>query len=148
MDTEKQRWRRCEDARMTEWKRQKWAATRDVYRVANQQLLSGSERGRPGWFLDMKYQTCSDLNLISESSLSVYTGANWEATMHFRSLLPDYYHRMYMYNLSDMLIKHNVQSATQANLFSHLNKSSRDKLLQLRPSFPYLINSLCNNHAD
>jgi len=32
-----------------------------VYRIANQQslaCLSGSERRRPGWFLDMKYQTC------------------------------------------------------------------------------------------
>ena len=39
--------------------------SRGAYRVANQQslaCLSGSERRRPGWFLDfldMKYQTCS-----------------------------------------------------------------------------------------
>ena len=35
--------------------------TRGAYRVANQQslaCLSGSERRSPGWFLDMKYQTC------------------------------------------------------------------------------------------
>jgi len=44
-----------------ERKRQKRAASRGAYRVANQQslaCLSGSERRRPGWFLDMKYQTC------------------------------------------------------------------------------------------
>jgi len=46
-----------------EWKRQKRAAinTRGAYRVTNQQslaCLSGSERRRPSWFLDMKYQTC------------------------------------------------------------------------------------------
>ena len=35
--------------------------TRGAYRVTNQQslaCLSGSEHRRPGWFLDMKYQTC------------------------------------------------------------------------------------------
>ena len=39
-------------------------ASRCTYRVAIHrerlpgELLSGSERPRPGWFLDMKYQTC------------------------------------------------------------------------------------------
>ena len=36
MDTEKQRQRRCDNTRL---KRQKWAATRDAYRVTNQQKM-------------------------------------------------------------------------------------------------------------
>jgi len=42
MDTEKQRQRRCNDARLTESgnARQKQAATRGTYRVANQQSLA------------------------------------------------------------------------------------------------------------
>ena len=47
-----------------EQKCQKRAATRGAYRsLTNRvwlsgELLSGSERRRPGWFLDMKCQTC------------------------------------------------------------------------------------------
>ena len=64
MDTEKQRQRRLDDTRLTESgnARSEQLNTRGAYRVANQQslaCLSGSERRRPGWFLDMKYQTCS-----------------------------------------------------------------------------------------
>ena len=63
MDTEKQRQRRRDDARLTESgnARSEQLNTHGAYRVANQQslaCLSGSERQRPGWFLDMKYQTC------------------------------------------------------------------------------------------
>ena len=63
MDTEKQRQRRRDDARLTESgnARSEQLNTRGAYRVANQQnlaCLSGSECRRPGWFLDMKYQTC------------------------------------------------------------------------------------------
>ena len=63
MDTEKQRQRRHDDAWLTESgnARSEQLNTRGAYRVANQQnlaCLSGSERQRPGWFLDMKYQTC------------------------------------------------------------------------------------------
>ena len=63
MDTEKQRQRRRDDVRLTEGgnARSEQLNTRSAYRVANQQslaCLSGSERRRPGWFLDMKYQTC------------------------------------------------------------------------------------------
>ena len=63
MDTEKQRQRRRDDARLTESgnARNEQLNTRGAYRVANQQsmaCLSGSERRRLGWFLDMKYQTC------------------------------------------------------------------------------------------
>ena len=64
MDTEKQGQHRCDYARLTEGgnARSEQLNTRSAYRVANQQslaCLSGSERRRPGWFLDMKYQTCS-----------------------------------------------------------------------------------------
>jgi len=68
MDTEKQRQRRRDDARLTGTEsgnaRSEQLNTRGAYRsrVANQKSLacpSGSERRRPGWFLDMKYQTCS-----------------------------------------------------------------------------------------
>jgi len=63
MDTEMQRQRRCDDARLNERgnARNEQLNTCGAYRVANQQSLaslSGSERRRPGWFLDMKYQTC------------------------------------------------------------------------------------------
>jgi len=66
MDTEKQRQRRRDDARLTESgnARSEQLNTRGAYRVAYQQslaCLSGSERRRPGWFLDMKYQTCFQL---------------------------------------------------------------------------------------
>ena len=64
MDTKKQRQRRRDDARLTKSgnARREQLNTRGAYRVANQQslaCLSGSEHRRPGWFLDMKYQTCS-----------------------------------------------------------------------------------------
>jgi len=63
MDTEKQRQRRRNDARLIESgnARSEQLNTRGAYRVANQQrlaCLSGSERQKPSWFLDMKYQTC------------------------------------------------------------------------------------------
>ena len=56
MDTEKQRQRRRDDARLTESGnvRSEQLSSRDAYRVANQQslaCLSGSEHRRPGWFL-------------------------------------------------------------------------------------------------
>jgi len=63
MDTEKQRQHRRDDVRLTESgnARGEQLNTCGACRVANQQSLawlSGSERRRPGWFLDMKYQTC------------------------------------------------------------------------------------------
>ena len=59
MDTEKQRQRRRDDARLTESgnARSEQLNTRGSYRVANQQslaYLSGSERRRPGWFWDIR----------------------------------------------------------------------------------------------
>ena len=36
------------------------------------ELLSGSERRRPGWFLDMKYQTCLMLLVVVHASHVVY----------------------------------------------------------------------------
>ena len=68
MDTEKQRQCRRDDARLTEsgHARSEQLNTRGAYRVANQQslaCLSGSERRRPGWFLDMKYQICFKLKI-------------------------------------------------------------------------------------
>ena len=49
-----------------EQKRQKRAATRDAYRVANQRRMAARRAlewircQRPVWCLDMKYQTCSN----------------------------------------------------------------------------------------
>ena len=65
MDTQKQRQRRRDDTRLTESgnARSEQLNTHGAYRVANQQslaFLSGSERRRPDWFLDMKYNV-SDL---------------------------------------------------------------------------------------
>jgi len=70
MDTEKQKQRRRDDARLTKSgnARSEQLNTRGAYRVANQQnlaCLSGSERRRPGWFLDM--------NLFDESSAKIFT---------------------------------------------------------------------------
>ena len=79
MDTEKQRQRRRDNARLTESgkARSKQLNTRGAYRVANQQslaCLSGSERRRPGWFLDM--------NLFDESSVKILTAqGQWDG--HF-----------------------------------------------------------------
>ena len=63
MDTEKQGQHRCDDTKLTKSgnARSEQLNIHGAYRVANQQslaCLSGSERRRPGWFLDMKYQTC------------------------------------------------------------------------------------------
>jgi len=63
MDTKKHRQHRRDDARLTESRnaRSEQLDTRGAYRVTNQRslaCLSGSEHLRPGWFLDMKYQTC------------------------------------------------------------------------------------------
>ena len=75
MDTEKQRQRRRNDARLTESgnTRIEQLNTRGAYRVTNQQslaCLSGSERQRPGWFLDMKYQTCFYLHVEDQMRIA------------------------------------------------------------------------------
>jgi len=72
MDTKKQRQRRRDDGRLTESgnARSEQLNTRGAYRVANQQslaCLSGSERRRPGWFLDKKYQTSSIDSWVAHS---------------------------------------------------------------------------------
>ena len=66
MDIEKQRQYRCSDARLTESRN---ARSEQLLMVPTEsltnrewlpgELLSGSERRKPGWFLDVKYQTCS-----------------------------------------------------------------------------------------
>ena len=65
MDPEKQRQRRRDGARLTESgnARSEQLLVVPTESLTNRQrlleeLLSGSERRRPGWFLDMKYQTC------------------------------------------------------------------------------------------
>ena len=74
MDTQKQRQRRRDDARLIESgnARSEQLNTRGAYRVANQQslaCLSGSERRSPGWFLDMKYQTCFYLHGLAMTDI-------------------------------------------------------------------------------
>ena len=64
MDTEKQRQRRRDDARLTESRN----ARTELLVVPTEsltnrewlpgELLNGLEHWRPSWFLDMKYQTC------------------------------------------------------------------------------------------
>ena len=78
MDTENQRQCRRDDARLTESgnARSEQLITRGAYRVAIQQslaCLSGSERRRPGWFLDMKYQTCLAADAFLSCSLPSIT---------------------------------------------------------------------------
>jgi len=65
MDTEKQRQRRRDDVRLTESRNARSEQLLVVRRESlintewlPGELLSESERRRPGWFLDMKYQTC------------------------------------------------------------------------------------------
>ena len=65
MDTEKQRQHRRDDARLTESgnARSEQLLVVPTESLTNRQqllgeLLNGSERRRPSWFLDMKYQTC------------------------------------------------------------------------------------------
>ena len=65
MDTEKQRQRRRNDARLTESgnARSKQLLMMPTESLTSREwlpgeLLSGSERQRTSWFLDMKYQTC------------------------------------------------------------------------------------------
>jgi len=77
MDTEKRGQRRRDDARLTESgnARSEQLNTRGAYRVANQQslaYLSGSERRRTGWFLDMKYQTCFSSRCMLELKFAIY----------------------------------------------------------------------------
>ena len=80
MDTEKQRQRRCNNARLTESGN---ARTEQLLVVPTEsltnrellpgELLNGSECQRLGWFLDMKYKTCSLRHLLSDCfSLQVY----------------------------------------------------------------------------
>jgi len=70
MDTEKQRQLRRDDARLIESRnaRSEQLLVVPTESLTNREwlpkeLLSGSERRRPGWFLDMKYQTCFVLSL-------------------------------------------------------------------------------------
>ena len=70
MDTEKQRQHRCDGVRLTESGN---ARTEQLLVVPTElltnrewlpgELLNGSERQRPGWFSDMKYQTCYTCNV-------------------------------------------------------------------------------------
>ena len=83
MDTEKQRQRRCDYARLTEGgnARSEQLNTRSAYRVANQQslaCLSGSEHQRPGWFLDMKYQTCFLGMEMYAQTVDTFSHVAWE----------------------------------------------------------------------
>ena len=66
-DTEKQRQRRRNDMRLTEsgnTRCEQLLAGPSAYRVANQQRMAARRALewiralKPGWFLDMKYQTC------------------------------------------------------------------------------------------
>ena len=86
MDTEKQRQCRRDGARLTESgnARSEQLLVVPTESPTNRQrllgeLLSGSEHRRPGWFLDMKYPTCStDCSRLFSSDLgcSIYAGAN------------------------------------------------------------------------
>ena len=65
MDTEKQRQRGRDDAKLTESgnTRTEQLLVVPTESLTNREwlpgeLLNGSEHRRPGWFLDMKYQTC------------------------------------------------------------------------------------------
>ena len=63
VDTEKQRQRRRDNVRLTESARSEQLLVMPTESLTNREwlpgeLLSVSECRRPGWFLDMKYQTC------------------------------------------------------------------------------------------
>ena len=83
MDTEKQGQCRRDYARLTEDRnaRSEQLNTRSAYRVANQQslaCLSGSEHQRPGWFLDMKYQTCFLGMEMYAQTVDTFSHVAWE----------------------------------------------------------------------
>ena len=89
MDIEKQKQRRRDDARLTESgnARNEQQNTRGAYRVANKKslaCLSGSERPRPSWFLDMKYQTCYDTDetCSKDGFHSIFSLSNRRALHH------------------------------------------------------------------
>ena len=72
LDTEKLRQRTHNDTRVTESRnaRREQLLVMHTESLTNREwlpgeLLSGSERQRPGWFLDMKYQTCFVLSSVS-----------------------------------------------------------------------------------
>ena len=88
MGTEKQKQRRHDGARLTESAnaRSEQLNTPGAHRVTNQQslaCLSGSERRRPGWFLDMKYQTC-----FVQSQAYLYTRKSTHQGWGLISVLP------------------------------------------------------------
>jgi len=58
METEKQRQRRCDDTRLTESRdaRSEQLLMMPIESLSSREWLPGEHR-RPGWFLDMKYQT-------------------------------------------------------------------------------------------
>ena len=67
MDTEKQRQRRRDNARLTKSgnaRSEQLLVVPSAYRVANQQRMAARRAlewigaSKPGWFLDMKYQIC------------------------------------------------------------------------------------------
>jgi len=80
MDTEKQRQRRRDDARLTESGN---ARSEQLFMVPTEsltkrewlpgELLGGSEHQRPGWFLDMKYQTCLEGGCFTPKYYSGWT---------------------------------------------------------------------------
>ena len=82
-DTEKQRQCRHDDTRLTEWKRQKRAATRGAYRVANQWRMAASRAlewiGASKARLVFRYEI-SELNLgeLLATLSFVRVGGSWQ----------------------------------------------------------------------
>ena len=75
MDTEKQRQLRHDDMRLTESRNDssKQLLMMPTESLTNREwlpgeFLSGSERRKPGWFLDMKYQTCFGMATLGPKS--------------------------------------------------------------------------------
>ena len=90
MDAEKQRQCRRNDARLTECgnARSELLLVMPTELLTNREWLPGSERPRPGWFLDIKYPTCPSVlrQWLVPCFYLLYNGAKeWFAFLQFLS---------------------------------------------------------------
>ena len=133
MNTKKQRQRRRDDARLTESgnTRSEQLNTRGVYRVANQQslaCLSGSERWRPGWILEMKYQTCFPISSMFSCLVEIRTSwiaedtafLFWFLNKTFIYLSEVMLQDLYMYTARKPTHKYSSQHYTTVCQYCHL----------------------------
>jgi len=136
MDTKKQRQRKRDDARLTRSgnARSEQLNTRGAYRVAiNQQslaCLSGSERQRPGWFLDMKYQTCFFLFFFFWRKKAIHLCYNTARdTLYYRNILQLCQNNVYR-NLSKISLLESAVLRTNARYYTQTGTDKNRDLMR------------------